>query len=273
MEPHSHPSPNDPRPVVFPTLPIVTPDPPERLSQREKYGGLFYFGIAGLVALVALISWFGYGVWSLRDVWSQIYVLHDSKRPDAERIQAAYALSRDPRVTQDELWEISLRKPLPALARYVLAEALTPELPGKSPADYLSAVAKSPGWPAWLRVVLARPLAYAAADGISFAREPLEVLKSQDDPTLKLLASFVMAKGLHAEPSDAKALEQACETPGPNQEFACLLRQAFQAGGRKVDETKALDQATLWLRTHHPAIAPLWKGWKIDGQRLVPSER
>ena len=32
--------------------------PPPR-GQREKYGGLFYLGIAGLVSLVGLIGWFG----------------------------------------------------------------------------------------------------------------------------------------------------------------------------------------------------------------------
>src|SRR5271165_5643359 len=84
----------------FPSLPIINnPQAPPR-SQREKYGTLFYLGILGLTVLVVLVGWFGYNVWSLRDVWAKIYVLSDVREPEARRIQAAFSLGHDPRVEQ-----------------------------------------------------------------------------------------------------------------------------------------------------------------------------
>ena len=43
-------------PAPFPDLPILNPGLPAR-SQREKYGSLFFLGIAGLLLLIALIAW------------------------------------------------------------------------------------------------------------------------------------------------------------------------------------------------------------------------
>ena len=95
-------------------LPIITLDPGPKRSSRERYGALFYLGIGGLVVVIGLLAWFAHGVWSLRAVWANVYALHDPNRPESECIQAAYALSRDPRLSQDQRWEIVLRKPLPA---------------------------------------------------------------------------------------------------------------------------------------------------------------
>src|SRR5258708_14408164 len=105
-----------PRPT-FPQLPIVTLDPPPKLSQTEKYGGLFYLGITGLVVVVGLVGWFAWSAWLLRDVWTNIYVLHDEKKPEVDRIRAAYALSRDTRVDPQHRWDLALLRPLPPLAR------------------------------------------------------------------------------------------------------------------------------------------------------------
>ena len=68
-----------------------------------------------------------WGVVLLCAVRTNIYVLHKSGRPESDRVQAAYVLSRDSRVNQRQYWDICLRKPLPGLARYVIAEALTAE--------------------------------------------------------------------------------------------------------------------------------------------------
>ena len=80
----------------FPTLPIVvTPDP--KRPGAERYGGLYYLGIAGLVVLCGLLAWFGWGVWSLRSVWANVYVLNDPRRAEGDRVAAAYARWRGTR--------------------------------------------------------------------------------------------------------------------------------------------------------------------------------
>ena len=85
-------------PFQFPKLPILSQaeiPPAPRLSQREKYGGLFYVGIAGLVLLCLMVGWFAYGFWSLRDVWEDVYVLHNPRRT---RVRSrASRLSSQPR--------------------------------------------------------------------------------------------------------------------------------------------------------------------------------
>ena len=42
----------------YPELPIL-PAAPNRRSNRERYGSLFYLGIGGLLILLGLILWFG----------------------------------------------------------------------------------------------------------------------------------------------------------------------------------------------------------------------
>ena len=143
---------------------------PCRVPSRDKYGGLLYLGVAGLVVLGVMIGWFGYNVWQLRDVWAEVYALHDSKRSDAERIQSALKLSRDPRVTDRQLMEICLHRDLPEQARYLLAEAVSTEAVASDPRGYALAAALSPDWPDWLRLVLSRRLAYGASRGYADPR-------------------------------------------------------------------------------------------------------
>ncbi len=141
-------------PPIHSDLPIITPDPPRR-SQAQKFGGLFYLGIGGLAVLVLLIGWFGWGVWSLRHVWTRVYILNDAGRPEPERIDAALALSRDPDANQRQLWDLALSRVPPPLARYLLAEALTSEAIQADPSGYALAVARSEGWPDWLEALAA----------------------------------------------------------------------------------------------------------------------
>jgi hypothetical protein len=270
MLPHirSDPEPFDPLRTTFPALPIVTPDPPQR-AQREKYGSLFYLGIAGLFVVLALVGWFAYGVWSLRDVWAHVYVLHDRQRPEAERIQAAYALSHDRRVTDRQLWDISLRKDLPPLARYVTAEALTAEAVAADPRGYVISVARSEGWPDWLRLLLVRPLAYAAARGDPLPREPVQELVQNPDPALSLWAAFAaLAHAPDPDPATLARIENVVRADGPNRELARLLLGALQSPAKQ--QQGLLDEATQWLRTHHPGAARLWAGWEIRAPSLVP---
>src|SRR5262245_58073951 len=122
-------------PPIRSDLPIVTPDPPRR-SQAERYGGLFALGIAGLLVLIALVGWFGWSAWSLREVWWNVYLLNDPGRSEADRIAAAVALSRDPRVSQRQRMDLCLSRTPPDLARYLLAESLTSEAIAADPRGY-----------------------------------------------------------------------------------------------------------------------------------------
>lgn len=118
----------------FPELPILhsVPPPPPR-TEREKYGGLLYLGAGGLVVLVLFIAWFGLRVWQLRDMWAEVYALHDATRSEAQRVESAIKLSRDKRVTDHQLMEICLRRDLPDRARYILAEAISTEAVARDP--------------------------------------------------------------------------------------------------------------------------------------------
>ncbi|HEX8204405.1 MAG TPA: hypothetical protein VF590_28255 [Isosphaeraceae bacterium] len=248
-------------------LPIIRVDE-TRKTQAEKYGGLYYLGIAGLFVLVGLIGWFAYGVWSLRDVGQRIYVLHDPSRPEAERIQAAFALSRDPRVTQRQLWDICAReRGLPPLARYLIAEALTAEAAATDPRGFALAIARSEGWPNWLRLLLLRPLAYRAAAGGAIAPEPLAELRRHPDPMIDLWAAFTQAAALLDEDSARRDLEQAAGAEGPLGEQARSLLAALEARGD--ERTRDLDRASHRLRRGHPEAARLWDGWGVQGDHLA----
>jgi hypothetical protein len=258
----------DPGPSRLPSLPIINPDLPPR-STREKYGLLFTLGIAGLVVLAALVGWFAYRAWSLRDVWAGIYVLHDRKEPEEKRLQAAYWLSRDARMEQKQLWELSLRRGLPDLARLVLADGVGPDLVAEDPQGYVSAVARSPDWPSWLRLALARPLAYAATRGHAISRERLGELCRLDDPVLRLWALYALAVQPRPDPQTVVEIEQVARTSKPEHELADLFLEAIHA-----DETlrpPILDRATAWTRDHHPETRRLWQGWSIQDGRLIRS--
>jgi hypothetical protein len=270
MEPHFQPRPGQPSGFNFPVLPIVTPGEAEpRLSVRDKYGGLFYLGVIGLATVVALIVWFIWGAWSTRSVWINVYVLHDRNRSEADRVQAAYTLSRDPQVNQRQYWDMSLRRPLPALARYVLAEALRAEAVESDPRGYVLAVARSEGWPVWLRLLLARPLAYAAAEGSPIpARELRELRDRHYDPAIGLWVDFALAA---SRPSDGEAKAELARAASGNKldsALARLLLEALWSEGEK--RTQWLDEATRWLRANHPEAAKVWSGWTVERGRLAP---
>jgi hypothetical protein len=251
----------------FPSLPILSPSEVPGRSEREKYGTLFYLGIAGLVVLVSLVTWFAYRAWTMRDVWSEIYVLHDPKVSIEKRVQAAITLSHDTRVEPNQLWDLSLNRRLPELARYALAEGIGPELVAQDPQGYVSAVARSPDWPSWLRLVLMRPLAYAATQGHSLSRERLGELCRQsdrDDQAVRLWALYALAVQTRPDPQTVVEITRVAESPGPDRELAQLLRDAVDS-----DETRRvalLDRATVWNREHHPDTRRLWEGWSLQGE-------
>lgn len=253
----------------FPELPVVTPDPsPRRRSPVERFGALFILGLLGLVVLVGMIAWFAVGVWSLRQVWRDTYVLHDAGRPLAERIDAAYSLSRSPHVNQRQFLEMSLRKSLPDLARYVLAESLTAEAVSADPRGYALMVARSEGWPDWLRLLLLRPLAYEAGTGLSLPGEPLTELRRHPDPIVSLWATYTQAVAGHGDPEAAEALAREAAGSGPLPELARLLLEAQRS--TEPTRSEALDRATVWLHRHHPGAERTWRGWEVRAGHLIP---
>jgi hypothetical protein len=270
MEPHISPPPRDPSGFRFPDLPIISPDAAQTSrSTRDKYGGLYFLGLSGLLIVVALVTWFAWGAWTHRAIWRNVYVLHDASRLEAERVVAAYALARDGRVNQRQYWDVSLRRSLPPLARYVLAEALTGEAVAGDPRGYALAVARSEGWPVWLRLLLARPLAYAAAQGMPLPADAMRELRDRHhDPAIDLWAEFALAASTPADGPATAALERAAATDGPNRPFAEKLLAALRSQG--VERTQRLDDATLWLRSHHPAAVAVWEAWNVEAGRLVP---
>jgi hypothetical protein len=259
----------NPNPSSLPSLPIVTPDLPRR-SQSDKYGSLFYLGISGLIVVITFVGWFGYRTWMLRDVWANVYVLHDAREPEASRIQAAFHLSRDPRVEQGQLWEMSLRRGLPELARYILAEGIGSKLVAEDPTGYTTAVVMSPDWPAWLRLVLLRPLAYAATAGHTISREKLGELCRRDDPIVRLWALYALAVQNQSDPQTVVEIEHVAQADGPNRELAQTLLSAIHS--EEAQRFALLDQATAWNRTHHPDASRLWDGWIIRDQRPAKAE-
>lgn len=244
----------------FPELPILTPDPP-RKTQTEKYGALLYLGLAGLAGLVVLIAWFGQGVWSMRSVWADVYLVNDPRRAEPERVNAAWRLARDSRVTPRQRWDLALSRTPPPLARYLLAESLTSEATQADPRGYALSVARSEGWPGWLRVLLARPLAYAAGEGGTVDRQGLEELAKNPDPAVALFAEFALT--MARSPVDPRPIPSSESPVG----VARLLAEARTAPQPRRGEL--LDAATRRLRRDHPAAARLWAGWEETSSGLA----
>jgi hypothetical protein len=254
----------------FPKLPILSPaeiPPPPRKTQREKYGGLFYAGIAGLVFLIGLVVMFVHGAWTLRDVGADIYVLHDRRRPEPDRVQAAFRLSRDARVGDSERMTLSLERDLPDLARYLLAEAVSTELVARDPRSYALAVARSPDWADWLRLLLSRRLTYGIGRRYAVPGEALDELAGQADPMIVLWANSAQAALPGNAPTGLAALETASRRQDLPGELATRLLEAVRAPAAQREPR--LDEATLWLRTHHPQAAKIWEGWHEADGRLI----
>lgn len=251
----------------FPELPILNPSP-ARKSASEKYGSAFYLAIAGLAILVGLIATFGVQMWTMRSVWADVYVLNDVSREEADRIEAAWRLSRDPRVSDRQKWDLALSRTPPPLARYILAESLTAEAATVDPRAYALAVARSKGWPSWLRSLAARPLAYAAASGHRIDRPALVELARDGDRLVALWAEAALV--MDEEPSVASAevlrLGGARDAVGGDRRFIDHLIAAMCS--TQPARREGLDAATRWLRDHHPEGATLWSGWTETGAGL-----
>ena len=199
-----------------------------------------------------MIAWFAYSVWQLRDVWAQVYALHDAKRSEAERIQSAQTLSRDPRVSDRQLMEICLQ-PRPARSSPIPAGRGRFDRRRRArPSAYALTVALSPDWPDWLRLVLSRRLAYGATRGYAIPEVALDELAKNSDPMIRLWANYSLAVMPGLKTDAAAKLEEAARSDRRERQAradACWRRRTHSPEERE----RRLDEATLWLRHHHPA--------------------
>ncbi len=129
-------------------------------------------------------------------------------------------------------------------------------------------MARSEGWPAWLRLLLLRPMAYDdGRHGIPSA--PLAELRENPDAAIALWAAYIQAVA-RDDAEAAQALEESARGDGPTAPLAVLLRDALHAPpDRRPD---FLDRATLWLRENHPDARRVWNGWEVHDGRLVARE-
>jgi len=246
----------------FPTLPIINPPIPAPRTERAKYGGLFYLGIGGLAVLVVLIAWFGYGLSANRKAFADVYVLHDGRRAVSERAQAAFRLAHGGRLADAQLMEMSLNRDLPDLVRYLLAEGVSAQAVARDPRGYALAVARSPDWPDWLRLLLVRPLAYGSGRGYAIPREALAELAGHSDPMVELWASYALAARPVDHSNRRVVLEKAALLKDANGALAAQLLRALDA--EEPERSGLLDRATVWLRHNHPAAAEIWKGSEAE---------
>jgi hypothetical protein len=115
--------------------------------------------------------------------------------------------------------------------------------------------------------LLARRLSYGACLGYDIPREPLEELRRHTDPMIGLWATFALAVLPRPGPDAATAaeLEKAAGAPGPEGALAMMLLEALRAP--QEERERRLDEATVWLRSHHPQAVPIWRGWTFEAPR------
>lgn len=227
----------------FPNLPII-PASEVRKTQAEKYGGLFYLGAVGLALLIGLIAWFGWGVWSLRYVWSNIYVLNDPSRDEATRLAAAKDLVANPDLTPQQRLDLSLSTTAPIAARILIAESIPREAILSDPKAFPRSIAEKEGLPAELRLVYLRQMAFAADWLEKYPEAPLRKLIKDSKGSAVAWGQFCLSAT--RKPVDPEGLaKQANDAETP---LLKLLIQAIQVHGaervRLLNEAKALDDVS-----------------------------
>ena len=236
------------------TLPILDASeiPPERRSAAGRYGALFYLAAVGLVVLVGLIGVFAWKVWTLREVWGDVYRLNDPDAPVAARLAAGDRLAENPDFSDRQRLELALSRVPPPPARYRLAVAIGPSILADDPSAYAMMVARSVGWPNWLRLALVRPLAYD--DGRhAFPTDATDRLRRHDDPAIRLWTAYVLAVG-RDDPGAIRELTESAMSDGPYRGLANLLQSALDAKSDPIARLRFLDRATDWLTRNHPDV-------------------
>lgn len=259
---------------ILPSNPV--PSPTSGRSPTEKYGGLYWLGIGGLVVIVGLIGAFVIGMSRISDVLRLTYVLHDPRESLPTRVQAAYELSQDARTTDRQRWDMAIRTTNPPIARYVLAEGLTVEAVRGDVEGYALAVARSPGWPGWFRWLVFRPMVLRAEEDGQPSGPLIEEIRDAlpaEGASRLWVAYFVLAGGaddlglIEWARTAMQAGSEAAETSA----LVGLFDRALHAT-TQTEQRQAIADATLWMRGHDPNCRQVWDGWQVVNHRLVAIE-
>jgi hypothetical protein len=78
-------------------------------------------------------------------------------------------------------------------------------------------------------------------------------------------AAFAASPGADSR-TDAE-LAQAAQAPDQAGQLAAQLAAAVRAP--EATRERRLDEATVWMRRHHPQAAQIWHGWQESDGRLT----
>lgn len=238
---------SDLEPFEFPKL-TVLPDsegPPQqpRLTNFQKYGGLYWLGIAGLVSSLLLVGWFAVNMWLMRDVWREIYVLHNEDLPEARRIAAAEFLANAPDIEATQIQPMIFRRPLPEKARIILAESLKQADNAASARQMLGLLATEGATSPqpWLRRHLARLAAITIPVDSRFPANTFEKHLSDDDAVVADWSAFALTRQ-----NDPLLRKKGVDWLESRSGDDTKLAEALLAAVRGVDLSRslALEQAT-----------------------------
>ena len=82
------------------------------------------------------------------------------------------------------------------------------------------------------------------------------------DPMIGLWADYALAAGAGLRSQrQSRRLEQP-RRARPAAELAAMLVAALDALA-DAERERRLDEATVWLRHHHPQAAKIWQGWRV----------
>jgi hypothetical protein len=86
----------------------------------------------------------------------------------------------------------------------------------------------------------------------------LDELEKSSDPMIRLWAEYSLAVMPGLKTNAAAKLEEAARAKDENGKLAAMLLAASNAP--PDDRERRLDEASLWLRHHHPQAAKFWRG-------------
>ncbi len=84
---------------------------------------------------------------------------------------------------------------------------------------------------------------------------------------IRLWADYAMAVGPDSSALAASRLKEAAKGADDRARLAAVLAAALD--GSPAEREERLDEATTWLRHHHPQAAKIWDGRDIRDGRLV----